>query len=111
MSDAGSYKYATRIVRVFPDYAESVIWFSDPFPYEDARLTTDLAAPLRKDNQRTHSFFVFGIIHYMRLTSADPEKIGSRSLVNTGIGGAEDRGFEPLRAFTQHAFQACAIGH
>lgn len=24
---------------------------------------------------------------------------------------AEDRGFEPLRAFTQHAFQACAIGH
>jgi hypothetical protein len=24
---------------------------------------------------------------------------------------AEDRGFEPLRACTQHAFQACAIGH
>ncbi len=24
---------------------------------------------------------------------------------------AEDRGFEPLRAFTQHAFQACALGH
>ncbi len=24
---------------------------------------------------------------------------------------AEDRGFEPLRALTQHAFQACAIGH
>ena len=23
---------------------------------------------------------------------------------------AEDRGFEPLRALTQHAFQACAIG-
>src|SRR6185437_15593616 len=24
---------------------------------------------------------------------------------------AEDRGFEPLRACTQHAFQACALGH
>jgi len=24
---------------------------------------------------------------------------------------AEDRGFEPLRAFTQLAFQASAIGH
>ena len=24
---------------------------------------------------------------------------------------AEDAGFEPARAFTQHAFQACAIGH
>jgi hypothetical protein len=24
---------------------------------------------------------------------------------------AEDRGFEPLRALTQHAFQACALGH
>src|SRR6476646_5506703 len=27
------------------------------------------------------------------------------------ISVAEDRGFEPLRAFTQHAFQACALGH
>ncbi len=24
---------------------------------------------------------------------------------------AENGGFEPPRAFTQHAFQACAIGH
>jgi hypothetical protein len=24
---------------------------------------------------------------------------------------AEDAGFEPARALTQHAFQACAIGH
>ena len=28
-----------------------------------------------------------------------------------GSGSAEDGGFEPPRAFTQHAFQACAIGH
>ena len=26
-------------------------------------------------------------------------------------GFAEDGGFEPPRALTQHAFQACAIGH
>ena len=26
------------------------------------------------------------------------------------LHNAEDRGFEPLRALTQHAFQACAIG-
>ena len=27
------------------------------------------------------------------------------------VSVAEDGGFEPPRAFTQHAFQACAIGH
>jgi hypothetical protein len=27
------------------------------------------------------------------------------------VSVAEDRGFEPLRAFTQPAFQASAIGH
>jgi len=26
------------------------------------------------------------------------------------VGVAEDAGFEPARALTQHAFQACAIG-
>ena len=55
MSDAGPYKYATRTVRVFPDYAESVIWFSDPFPYEESRLTTDLVDGLRSWNARYHS--------------------------------------------------------
>ncbi len=33
------------------------------------------------------------------------------SPVNTVFSMAEDGGFEPPRAFTQHAFQACAIGH
>ena len=28
-----------------------------------------------------------------------------------GVSLAENGGFEPPRAFTQHAFQACAIGH
>ena len=27
------------------------------------------------------------------------------------VRGAEDAGFEPARACTQHAFQACALGH
>lgn len=35
-----------------------------------------------------------------------PSLRGSRALKT-----AEDGGFEPPRAFTQHAFQACAIGH
>jgi GDPmannose 4,6-dehydratase len=34
----------------------------------------------------------------------------TNKVVKTAVH-AEDRGFEPLRAFTQHAFQACAIGH
>lgn len=55
MSDAGPYKYATRIVRVFPDYAESVVWFSDPFLYEDSRLTTDLVDGLRSWDAQYYS--------------------------------------------------------
>src|SRR5450759_259218 len=42
----------------------------------------------------------------MRTSCADAEVV--RRLRATL---AEDRGFEPLRAFTQHAFQACALGH
>jgi hypothetical protein len=30
---------------------------------------------------------------------------------STKATSAEDRGFEPLRGFPQHAFQACALGH
>lgn len=36
------YPYATRIVRIFPDYADSVVWFSDPVPYGETRLTAEL---------------------------------------------------------------------
>ena len=38
--------------------------------------------------------------------SGPPRRRTGRALIV-----AEDRGFEPLRAFTQHAFQACALGH
>ena len=44
----------------------------------------------------------------------DPLQVGWRlafSQVKAQFRLAEDRGFEPLRAFTQHAFQACALGH
>jgi hypothetical protein len=41
-------EYATTVVRLFPDYAGSVIWFSTPVPYEetglDPQLTDDLQA-------------------------------------------------------------------
>ncbi|WP_378148083.1 hypothetical protein ACFJGV_07725 [Cnuibacter sp. UC19_7] len=36
------FPYATRIVRIYPDYADTVIWFSDPFPYEETGLTAEL---------------------------------------------------------------------
>jgi hypothetical protein len=38
--------YATDVVRVFPDHAGSVIWFSEPLPYADTRLTLNLVAQL-----------------------------------------------------------------
>ena len=43
-----------------------------------------------------------------------PDDEGPATHVTAGHGPftkAEDGGFEPPRAFTQHAFQACAIGH
>lgn len=40
-------EYATTVVRLFPDYAESVIWFSGPVAYEQTRLDADLVADLR----------------------------------------------------------------
>ena len=40
-----------------------------------------------------------------RALSGEPLKGSSKNTM------AEDRGFEPLRALTQHAFQACALGH
>src|SRR5699024_8584750 len=35
----------------------------------------------------------------------------ARNLELPSLPVAEDGGFEPPRAFTQHAFQACALGH
>src|SRR6185312_9135649 len=37
--------------------------------------------------------------------------VGAVLAPNTRECGAENGGFEPPRACTQHAFQACAIGH
>ena len=38
--------HATRIVRVFPDYADSVIWSSDPVAYDETRLSEQSVARL-----------------------------------------------------------------
>ncbi|AXH35010.1 hypothetical protein DVJ78_05910 [Humibacter sp. BT305] len=38
--------YATRIVRIFPDHADSVVWFSDPVPYDETGLTAELVERL-----------------------------------------------------------------
>lgn len=40
-------EYATTVVRLFPDHAESVIWFSGPVPYERTELDPRLIADLR----------------------------------------------------------------
>jgi hypothetical protein len=40
-------EYATTVIRLFPDYAESVIWFSSPVPYEETQLDDRLIADLR----------------------------------------------------------------
>lgn len=46
MTQAGPCKYATEIVRIFPDYADTVIWFSDPMPYSEAALSNELVGRL-----------------------------------------------------------------
>ncbi|RFA13862.1 hypothetical protein B7R22_11445 [Subtercola boreus] len=40
------YIYDTRIVRMFPDYAGTVIWFSEPVPYPETGLSDGLVAQL-----------------------------------------------------------------
>ena len=45
------------------------------------------------------------------VTHAHPEIQKPRNLKRSRGPVAEDGGFEPPRACTQHAFQACAIGH
>lgn len=40
-------EYATSVVRLFSDYADSVICFSGPVAYEDTRLEHDLVVDLR----------------------------------------------------------------
>lgn len=44
--DETPWVYATDVVRVFPDHAGSVIWFSEPLPYAETHLTPDLIAQL-----------------------------------------------------------------
>lgn len=49
------YRYDTEVVRLFYDYASSVVWFPDPVPHIECRLSPELSADL--DAWR-HSFDV-----------------------------------------------------
>ena len=40
-------EYSTSVVRLFPDYAGSPVWFSEPVPYEVSRLSGDLVRDLQ----------------------------------------------------------------
>lgn len=40
-------EYATTVIRLFPDYAESVIWFPAPVAYEETRLDAPLITELQ----------------------------------------------------------------
>lgn len=48
---------------------------------------------------------VVGLTDLLARPEVNPRSGSSKAVV------AEDRGFEPLRGFPQHAFQACALGH
>ena len=40
-------EYATTVIRLFPDYADSVVWFRSPVPYEETQFDAQLIAELR----------------------------------------------------------------
>jgi hypothetical protein len=40
-------EYLTRVVRLFPDYAGTPLWFIDPVEYREALLSADLELDLR----------------------------------------------------------------
>jgi MarR family transcriptional regulator, lower aerobic nicotinate degradation pathway regulator len=62
--------------------------------------TKDISAPARRVDETG-----------MRLRTRRPRAELSPEQTLLLVGVAEDEGFEPSRACTQHAFQACAIGH
>ncbi|MGO1181583.1 MAG: hypothetical protein ACTHZ5_01680 [Micrococcaceae bacterium] len=41
----------TTLVRLFPDYANTVLWFVGPVPYNESGLTTDLVRELEEWEQ------------------------------------------------------------
>jgi hypothetical protein len=40
-------EFGTTVVRLFPDYADSVVWFRGPVPYEQTKLDARLIADLQ----------------------------------------------------------------
>ena len=87
------------------------------WPWEARRFPSDLNAAGPTD---TSTGFAGWFELLPRLLPIGPGRArrvnakGPATHVSAGHGPfapAEDGGFEPPRAFTQHAFQACAIGH
>jgi hypothetical protein len=72
-------------------------WTTDPTAAAPDRSQLRLELRLRAPKRRSPS----------RLAVSDGRRTRESALFRL----AEDRGFEPLRALTQHAFQACALGH
>jgi hypothetical protein len=52
------------VIRIFPDYADSVIWFLGPVPYEEARITHGLAEDLSAWEDRFYA--ILGDQHWIR---------------------------------------------
>lgn len=94
------HDFETRIVRLFPDYGGSVIWFSDPMPYDETRLSPDLVRRLEaweesyyrglddemnwKSDQLRERFGLDGI----ELSDAVSKEIGPEFEVRLGSNGA-----------------------
>ncbi|MDR5699624.1 hypothetical protein [Agromyces aerolatus] len=45
-------RYEQEIVRLFYDYTDTVLWFPDPVPYDEARLSPELTEALRAWGRR-----------------------------------------------------------
>ncbi|HWU59058.1 MAG TPA: hypothetical protein VN045_10095 [Microbacteriaceae bacterium] len=61
-------EYFRSVIRLFPDYAESVIWFAiGPVPYEQSRIS----ARLRKDLEAWESFYYRSLTEDDRWGSAE----------------------------------------
>ncbi|MBM7831633.1 hypothetical protein JOE59_002338 [Agromyces cerinus] len=64
---AQEYRYDTEVVRLYYDYASSVVWFPDPIRYEQSGLSSALIADL----QAWRRFHDEGLDHEQQWRSPD----------------------------------------
>lgn len=91
------------VVRMFPDYANTVVWFNGPVDYEDSGLSPDLVLALEAWEQA----------HYDGLTSnftrrpsplaqshqAEGDRLAARVADELGSGYEVEHGYTPPRRF------------